>query len=298
MKTNPVNKRIFALGLLIVSGVSAGAQTIAETVPFGMNELLWTVTILMGGLLLFLIGVMYRLLSILKDKESPTPKEEKLSTWEKLLSLRPMKDEASLTMDHSYDGIYELDNPTPPWFNFLFYGTIIIGIIYLIRYHVVGDGRVQENEYQAELAMWDAKKASYEAKHTESINENTVTLVTDPAKLQKSAELFTSKCSPCHGKKGEGISGPNLTDQYWLHGGKLSQVFNTITNGVPLKGMIPWKGILKPEQIQDMASYILSLQGTVPEGAGKEPQGEKMVAEPAEQAQDTASNETVSLLVK
>lgn len=298
MKKNLVNRRsILALFVVLAAASNAGAQTIAETVPFGINELLWTVTLLMGGLLLFLIAVMYRLLNVLKQDVDPQPAEERLSVWEKLLSLRPMKDEKALTMDHAYDGIYELDNPTPPWFNFLFYGTILIAIVYMIKYHVLEDGMVQENEYQAELAMWETKLASFKENDVASINESNVTLVTDPAKLESAATIFQSKCAACHGELGEGKTGPNLTDEYWLHGGELSQVFTTITNGVPLKGMISWKGILKPEQVQDMASYILSLKGTVPAGQGKEPQGDKMEAAPAQEEApaDTTSQETAQL---
>lgn len=298
MKKNLVNRRsILALFVVLAAASNAGAQTIAETVPFGINELLWTVTLLMGGLLLFLIAVMYRLLNVLKQDVDTQPAEERLSVWEKLLSLRPMKDEKALTMDHAYDGIYELDNPTPPWFNFLFYGTILIAIVYMIKYHVLEDGMVQENEYQAELAMWETKLASFKENDVASINESNVTLVTDPAKLESAATIFQSKCAACHGELGEGKTGPNLTDEYWLHGGELSQVFTTITNGVPLKGMISWKGILKPEQVQDMASYILSLKGTVPAGQGKEPQGDKMEAAPVQEEApaDTTSQETAQL---
>ncbi|MDX5319488.1 MAG: c-type cytochrome [Bacteroidota bacterium] len=301
MKNSPVNKKRIALvlGLFAMMAGNAGAQTIAETMPFGLNELLWTITLLMGGLLLFLIAVMARLLKVLKDDLDPVPAEKKLTMWEKMLSLRPMADEKSLTMDHAYDGIYELDNPTPPWFNFLFYGTILIGIVYMINYHVLEDGMVQENEYQAELAMWEAKATAYKAQQTDLIDENSVQLVTDAAILGKTADIFKTKCAACHGELGEGKNGPNLTDEYWLHGGELSNVFTTITNGVPEKGMIPWKGLLKPEEIQNMASYILSLKGSLPEGVGKAPEGQKMEAAPAQETPaDTATTETASLLVK
>lgn len=300
-KHSPFSK--FALSALLFVGASQAsqAQTIAETMPFGMEEILWGITLLMGGLLLFLIFVMMRLIQMLNDEKAGVPKKERLTMWEKLLSLRPMSEEEELVMDHTYDGIYELDNPTPPWFNFLFYGTIIIGIIYLINYHVIGDGQVQENEYQAELALWEAKTTAYQAQQTDLIDETNVKLVTDPAILAKSADLFQAKCVACHGEKGEGKNGPNLTDPYWIHGGELGQVFKTISQGVPEKGMIPWKGLLKPDEIQNMASYILSLQGTVPEGAGKGPEGEKMSEEaPVEEApsMDSTMNESASLLVK
>lgn len=298
-KLSPILK--FALSALLFGAASqaAQAQTIAETMPFGMEEILWGITLFMGGLLLFLIFIMMRLIQMLNDEKAGVPKKERLTMWERLLSLRPMSEEEDLTMDHTYDGIYELDNPTPPWFNFLFYGTIIIGVIYLINYHVIGDGQVQENEYQAELAMWEAKTTAYQAAQTDLIDETNVTLVSDPALLQKSAEVFQVKCVACHGEKAEGKNGPNLTDAYWIHGGALPEVFKTISQGVPEKGMIPWKGLLKPEEIQNMASYILSLQGTLPPGVGKAPEGEKKEAAPEqEMPSDSATTESASLLVK
>jgi len=304
-KHSPISK--FALSALLFVGASQAtqAQTIAETMPFGMEEILWGITLLMGGMLLFLIFVMMRLIQMLNDEKAGIPKKERLTMWEKLLSLRPMSDEEELVMDHTYDGIYELDNPTPPWFNFLFYGTIIIAIIYMINYHVIGDGHVMENEYQAELAQWEVKTAAYQANQTDLIDESNVELVTDPALLAEAAVIFQAKCVACHGEQAEGKNGPNLTDEYWIHGGELKEVFKTINQGVPEKGMIPWKGLLKPNEIQLMASYILSLQGTLPEGVGKAPEGEKMKANDEGEgmneetpSMDSTMNESASLLVK
>jgi len=302
-KHSPFSK--IALSLLFIIGATQGAsaQTIAETMPFGMNELLWGITLLMGAVLLFLIFLMLRLVQMLKDEKAGVPKKQRLTMWERLLSLRPMADEEELVMDHTYDGIYELDNPTPPWFNFLFYGTIIIGIIYMVNYHVIGDGRVQENEYQAELDKWEVKVAAYQAEQTDLIDESNVQLITDPAMLADAATIFQSKCVACHGEKAEGKNGPNLTDEYWIHGGELKHIFKTIVQGVPEKGMIPWKGLLKPAEIQLMSSYILSLQGTLPEGVGKAPEGDKMNPNPTEEkdekpSTDTTMSESASLLGK
>jgi cytochrome c oxidase cbb3-type subunit 3 len=216
-----------------------------------------------------------------KAGEDTKQKAAELTLWEKFLSLRPMAEEKDLTMDHEYDGIRELDNPTPPWFNFLFYGTILIGIVYMVYYHVIGDGQVMENEYQAELAIWETKAVAYKATQTDLIDESNVKLISDPALLASAATIFKSKCAACHGDLGEGKNGPNLTDDYAIHGGSLSDLFRTITVGVSEKGMIPWKGLLKPEEIQNMASYILSIKGTLPEGVGKAPEGDKIKAEAA-----------------
>lgn len=271
---NNIKKRVLILFILMgVTGISQ-AQSLSDThMVFGINGLLWTVTLVMGGLLLFLIFVMMRMIKVLKEDRSGVLKVEKPSAWERLLSLRPMSEEKNLVMDHTYDGIYELDNPTPPWFSFLFYGTIVIAIIYMVKYHVIGDGNIMENEYQAEMEHWEVKTANYLAQQTDLIDETNVKLVTDSKILTNTKDLFLAQCAQCHGELGEGKNGPNLTDNYWIHGGELSEIFKTIKQGVPEKGMISWKGRLKPDEIQNMASYILSIKGTVPEGVGAGPQG-------------------------
>ena len=280
MKNKPIFRYFLLFPMLGMAG-ALQAQDLASTgFDFSMNDFLMIISLLLAVLLLFLLFVMLSFVQHLKEEGKE--KAERLSIWERLLSLKPMSKEKDLMMEHAYDGIYELDNPTPPWFNFLFYGTILFAVVYLVRYHVQGDGMVQENEYQAEMAMWEAKTAAYQATQTDAIDESSVTLVTDPAELGKAAEIFKSRCATCHGDKAEGKNGPNLTDAYWLHGGELKDIFSTITNGVPEKGMVPWKGVLKPAEIQSMASYILSLKGTLPEGVGKGPEGE--MTKPAEEA--------------
>ncbi|MHB1277283.1 MAG: cbb3-type cytochrome c oxidase N-terminal domain-containing protein [Bacteroidia bacterium] len=294
-KHSLLRKKIFSLlALLSLTGLSQ-AQTLSDTgkfMNFGITELLWTITLIMGGILLFLIFVMLRLMKALKKGDVSVPEMEKRTILERILSLRPLSENAKLTMDHRYDGIEELDNPTPPWFNFLFYGTIIFAIVYMVKYHVIGDGRVQENEYQAEMQEWEAKAVVNQAADTNQIDETSVVLVSDPKLLAASADIFKTKCSVCHGEKAEGKNGPKLTDAYWIHGGELKDIFKTITEGVQEKGMISWKGVLKPEEIQNMASYILSIQGTVPDGVGAEPQGTLKTTEPVKEAPSSDSTST------
>jgi cytochrome c oxidase cbb3-type subunit III len=100
-------------------------------------------------------------------------------------------------------------------------------------------------------------------------------LVSDAKVLAEGKEIFTGKCVACHGALGEGGVGPNLTDEYWLHGGTINDIFKTIKNGVPEKGMISWKATLKPNEIQSVSNYIASLAGTTPPN-GKAPQGDKV----------------------
>lgn len=204
-------------------------------------------------------------------KKARKPKNE---VWLKLLSLKPMAQEKDILIAHDYDGIQELDNPTPAWFMWLFYGTITFGVCYLLIYHVFGLGQLQYDEYKTEVAQANIAKAAYLGKAANRVDENTVKLVTDPAVIAAGSVVFKQSCAPCHGEHAQGVVGPNLTDDYWLHGSKINDLFKTIKYGVPAKGMPTWEKQLSPKQIADVANYVKSLHGTNPAGA-KEPQGEK-----------------------
>ncbi|WP_345267915.1 cbb3-type cytochrome c oxidase N-terminal domain-containing protein [Nibrella viscosa] len=197
----------------------------------------------------------------------------KKTFWQQYVTgLLPMSQENDLMMEHNYDGIHELDNPTPPWFMYLFYGTIAFGVVYLIAYHVISTGDLQIDEYTKEVAIAEQQREAYLKKVAGNINENTVTVLADAKGLESGKALYTQYCTACHGEQGEGKVGPNLTDEYWLHGGQINEIFHTIMEGIPEKGMIAWKNQLNPLQIQQISSYILSLKGTHPANP-KEPQG-------------------------
>lgn len=196
--------------------------------------------------------------------------------WAKVLSLRPMEEEKDLEIDHAYDGIKELDNPVPAWFNALFYSTITFGIGYLLVYHVFGWGLNQDQEYQQEMAQAEIAKQEYLAQSANLIDENTIELDETGTLATAGAAIFAANCTPCHGAAAEGGIGPNLTDEYWLHGrGEIKDVFKVVKYGVPEKGMVPWEQTLTPAQIAEVSNYILSIAGTNPANA-KEPQGEKV----------------------
>lgn len=186
----------------------------------------------------------------------------------------PVDREDEILTDHDYDGIKELDNNLPPWWLYGFYLTIVVAIAYMLHYHVLGTGPSSAQEYQAEVASAEILKQERLATAGASVDETNAVIVTDAELLTKAQATFVERCSPCHLVSGGGSVGPNLTDEYWLHGGGIKDLFRTIKYGVTEKGMIPWQGILTPEEIQAVASYILSLQGTNPEG-GLPPQGEK-----------------------
>ena len=209
-------------------------------------------------------------------KPAKKEKKDNSQVWNKLLSLRPLSEEKDLLMEHEYDGIQELDNPTPSWFMFLFYSTIVFAVCYLLIYHVFGIGQLQYDEYKTEVAQADIAKKEYLSKQANRVDETTVKLTKDPAVLASGQAIFKQNCVVCHGQHAEGKVGPNLTDDFWLHGNKINDLFKTIKYGVLTKGMLSWEKTLSPKQISDVANYVKSLHGTNPPNP-KEPQGIKML---------------------
>jgi len=177
--------------------------------------------------------------------------------------------------DHTYDGIEEYDNPMPGWWTWLFILTAVFGVVYLLGIHVFGFVNTYEDDLAASQAELQAIRASYEAEHPiASFDEATIAeYAGDPAQIEAGAVHFNTFCMVCHGDAGQGLIGPNLTDNYWLHGNSNEDLFNVITNGVLEKGMAAWAPVLTPEQRAQTIAYIRSLEGTNPPGA-KEPQGE------------------------
>jgi cytochrome c oxidase cbb3-type subunit 3 len=178
---------------------------------------------------------------------------------------------------HEYDGIRELDNKLPRWWLYLFYATIIFAVVYLVGYHVTKWWPLQEDEYQKEMAMQsDINKANPQP----TIDLATLVPLTTEADMAAGQETFKKICSVCHGPQGQGLVGPNFTDQYWIHGDSITNtvsirdLYKVVITGVIQKGMISYKDQLSPLQIQQVLSYILSLQGTNPPNP-KAPQGVK-----------------------
>ncbi len=204
-------------------------------------------------------GIVAKSTSVM-DEEVPLWKRINDWAWD----LVPVSAEKSIDLGHDFDGIRELDNKLPPWWLGLMYGSMIFAVIYMYQYHWSGSGWSSENEYIAEMKAGDEIKNAYLDKMANAINENNVVALTDPEDLSAGAAVFKRNCAACHGVEGQGLVGPNLTDDYWLKGGGIKNVFETIKYGVPEKGMISWKSQLKPETMQQVASYILTLQGTSP----------------------------------
>lgn len=232
--------------------------------------------------------VMYQLLS--PEEKAKLEYENSLSlqesTWfkdlmHKLTKTEPIEKEGDLLLHHDYDGIKELDNNLPPWWVYLFYITIIFGVIYLARFEIFGADN-QEMELKKEMAQAKIDVDEYLKTAPDLMDEKTVVLLTDKESLEAGKEIFTTNCAACHRADGGGQIGPNLTDDHWILGGGIKNVFHTITNGGrDGKGMVSWKtNGLKPKEIQKVASYILSLQGSGPKDP-KEPEGEIWVDESA-----------------
>jgi cytochrome c oxidase cbb3-type subunit III len=193
--------------------------------------------------------------------------------YKKLLGSRPVAEEHEIIMDHNYDGIRELDNKLPPWWVYMFYITIIFALVYLARFHIFG-GYDQELEYQQELAEAQAAIEKYKESAKDLVDAESVTLLTEAADLKAGQDIFATNCAVCHKADGGGGIGPNLTDDFWILGGGIRNVFHTISEGGrDGKGMISWKSALKPNEIQQVASYVLSLHGTTP-AEPKEPEGD------------------------
>ena len=214
-------------------------------------------------------------------KSTPITENEtflKIKKW--FVKSRPIEEEGQLLLEHDYDGIKELDNDLPPWWTKLFYACIIFGFIYLAKYHLFGDAN-QVQEFETEMA--EAKLAVEEYKKTakDLIDFETVTLLTEAGDISSGKKVFETNCIACHRPDAGGAIGPNLTDDHWILGGGIKNVFHTITEGGrDGKGMVAWKGTLKPSEIQQVASYVLSLQGTNPKDA-KPAEGDVWVDESA-----------------
>ncbi|MDB4293171.1 c-type cytochrome [Maribacter sp.] len=231
--------------------------------------------------LLFLIGielilqavenVMYQTLSD-EAKERYTASKVNSAEWtwgkktyQKLLGSKPIEAEGEIILDHNYDGIRELDNKLPPWWVYMFYATIIFGVVYLVRFHIYND-YTQEMEYEQQLAAAQLEIEEYKKTAKGLVDVNTVELLTDAADLKAGEAIFTMNCVACHMADGGGGIGPNLTDDHWILGGGIKNVFKTVSEGGrDGKGMVAWKQILKPVEMAQVSSYILTeINGKTP----------------------------------
>lgn len=240
------------------------------------NDIFYLLITIVALEMVVILYLLFNLNKLLAESVTPVHKERKAidyrALWAKMNRFRPATEETEIDTGHDYDGIRELDNKLPPWWLYGFYCTIIFACVYLWRYHVARSAPLPAEEYQISVKEAEVRKQEYLKNAANSVDETTVKLLTAPADLEAGKAIFQSTCFACHGKNGEGGVGPNLTDDYWLHGGTIQDVFKTIKYGWPEKGMKSWKDDFSPSQIAQIASYVKSLHGTNPPNA-KAPQG-------------------------
>lgn len=222
-------------------------------------------------------NIMYKTLNAEAQERYIRARQERLEklslkSWFNQMA-NPQPEERDLELDHNYDGIKELDNKLPPWWLYSFYATIIFAFGYMAYYHVF-DGDTQDMEFQNEMAAAAIAIEEYKKNAPDLINAENVTVLTDAADIEKGQSLYQVSCMACHAVDGGGGIGPNLTDEHWILGGGIKNIYHTISEGGRAgKGMIAWKSSLSPEEMQQISSYIITLQGTTP-AAPKEPEGD------------------------
>jgi len=298
--------------MLALAGTLLGNITIAQTstpsnTAFLNNEVATNLVIGFIVLTFFIVlVVLFKVYQILytvmsKEEEEKAAQAGKnykpvglwtslFASWTKAV---PLEEEKSIELDHEYDGIKELDNHLPPWWLALFYGSIVFGVIYIFGYHVAGWWPLQDEEYAAEEAK--ATEIIQANLGTEGvIDETTITYNDDPAFLGEGKKVFDQICMACHRADGGGSVGPNLTDNYWIHGGDIKDIFATIKNGVPGTSMTSWEKALSAKQIGQVSSFVYSLKGTnppdpkAPEGVEEGQSNQESVDEkPGQQSADT-----------
>jgi len=290
-------KKSFILsGLLLVALVPAWAQDAAPVTkafwddPFNnpMLPLYLVTTLVFVTIILVMVLALYmlKILNILV-RQARQERGELLGmpyvpepTWwdklsQKLNASVPVAQEKDIDLGHNFDGIRELDNHLPPWWKWLFVATVIWGVIYIFVYHFSNSLPLSIGEYENELASAEEQGRLLRASQPAAvIDENTLVYNADEGILSKGKIIFTGNCVACHRADGGGNSiGPNLTDHFWIHGGSMKNVFSTIKTGVVEKGMPAWGKAMSPQDVRDVAFYVMSLQGSSPKD-GKAPQGE------------------------
>jgi cytochrome c oxidase cbb3-type subunit 3 len=285
-------KKVFSLLAFILTSVAALAQEAAQ--PKGFNDdpymplYILSAFVFAVALVVLIVAIYFlRILNIL-TQEAEAEKAMRLGialapqkTWwtnfiDQINTAVPIEKEKDIELNHNYDGIRELDNHLPPWWTSLFVGSVIWGIIYLFVYHVSNSLPLQLDEYESEITLANEQARKLKASQPqEVIDEGSLTFTDDKELIAQGKSVFLSfTCATCHREDGGGNAiGPNLADEYWIHGGDIQQVFATIKNGVVEKGMPAWGKSMSPKDVKAAAFYIMSLQGTNPPNA-KAPQGE------------------------
>ena len=274
------------------NAVTTGAKTIAG-MPSSTFYILATVMFLELFIILALLINIKFLLKAEKDKitsetETEEEKANKLTWWDRFNALRPVTEESSLDLGHDYDGIRELNNRLPGWWLYGFYGCILFAGVYLYRFHVSHTAPSSIQEYEQSVVRAESQLKEFIKKQGDAVDETNVKLLTGAEDLAAGKALFVKSCAACHLESGAGIVGPNLTDDYWLHGNDIKSMFKVVRYGI--NAMPAWQTQMSNKQIAQVSSYIKTLHGTNPPNP-KAPQGTLMKEEtvPTAPAADSAA---------
>ena len=287
-KKRHINITFLFAGLLIAP---LGLSAQSESTPF--TWALDNIILILGGLAIVaaaitVINLVFNFIDLQKMRilhesgaapeqivaSTKVPSLKKLYDW--AVGLVPISEEKNIDLGHDYDGIRELDNRLPPWWLGIMYGSVIFAIVYVFYFQWGPNDWSSIGEYEMAMEKAAEEKEAYLANAADVVDETNVTLATDEASLASGKDIYITSCLACHGVNGEGLVGPNFTDEYWVHGGDIKDLFKTIKYGVPEKGMISWSSQLSPSSMQNVASYILTMQGTDPPNQ-KAPEGELYV---------------------
>lgn len=305
-------KKYYLSALLLLLGVALMAQDAGTTQGTGTmaSALNYLILALIGAVVFTAFGaIVYVNNMILQrqkielmheygleavEKVGLSPQE---SWWQqqykKWTNAVPIEREADVMLDHDYDGIKELDNSLPPWWVAMFYFSIAFSPIYIYYSHFSDYGKSSAEQYAMEMEVAEKEKKRLLKLQANKVNEENVEALVGEEALAMGERLFKGSCSACHGQLGEGGIGPNLTDDYWLHGGSIKDIFKAVKYGFPEKGMIAWQTQIPPAEMQKVASFIMQLHGTNPPNA-KEPQGELYKAV-KEQSRDSLSQAAIGM---
>ena len=294
---NNKTPRFWSFLTLFLVAFAANAQDVPPEPGSAYQITLLTVIYIFGIILLFIAGALWRISTHLRRYMQKEFKGKevvaKRSWWERTFQFKSVSTDKDTMINHPHDGIYELDNPPPPWFMFLFYITIVVAVVYYIRFTFTDSGQTQIEEYQKEMQDAEGVQETRLESSGVKIDETTVEYLVDEESLSTGKAIYDGNCKICHGDYGQGAIGPNFTDDYYMHGGSIQDIFKVIKYGVVEKGMISWESQLGPESIQKVASYIKSLQGTTSPLPGKEAQGELYVEEAVTTPAETTETEDV-----
>lgn len=269
MKKNNININLFAIITILLI-----ANTVFAAEATGNAEQVYNQYLSIGKFLLFVLAslvVIFPFVAYVMHINKKKQQGQNVSYLGDRLSRN--KNDRDELLDHNYDGIMELGNSMPPWLKYMFNFTIAFAIFYVFNYLILGTGDLQTKEYTNEMASADKEVAAYQAKFVNSVDETNAKLSKSADILATGKEIFTKNCVVCHGPAGQGLIGPNFTDDYWINGGDIKSVFKTIKYGKPDKGMKSWKTDLSAAQMYQVACFIKSLKGTNPPNP-KDKQGE------------------------